>query len=460
MDEDRPPDPPDPGGTTVLEILNNISRKRQGENNVTDENVPKKTMTDLPSANIINENLYVHPSMSDGPKSYTIDDKGPFIVVVSREVEDPASGTAIRAIKFGQFLHQNKVDSILNDGIKNIGRNKVSVQFSNAQAANKFLNNPFLALAKYKAIIPTYNVTKMGLAKGVPIDFSMEELVKSLVLPSGCGAVMKARRLNRKVVSEGVVTWVPTQTVVITFRGQMLPERVFSYSSVLSLEPYKFPTIQCMNCCRFGHIKAQCRSKPRCYRCTQPHNGDSCDVNKESSSCLYCTAKHFAIDKACPEYARQQSIKIVMSQDNISYMEASSRFPTVQKSYADVAKEMFTPPTYSKSPNPSPTPISSYRKTVIRQSRPHAPMGKGYDRQSHQAIIGNCPSSLPNGCAILEKDSDPMDNYKNLLLSLTEMLINIISPCNEIPLPPNVAQNLVHLFKIINNGPSPLPTME
>lgn len=271
---------------------------------------------------------------------------------------------------------------------------------------------------------------------------------------------MKARRLNRKNVSEGVVTWVPTQTVVITFRGQMLPERVFSYSSVLSLEPYKFPTIQCMNCCRFGHIKAQCRSKPRCYRCTQPHSGESCEVLKDSSSCLYCTAKHFAIDKACPEFVRQQSIKILMSQDNISYMEASSRFPPVQKSYADVAKEMLSPPVSSFNVTPPPTPSTSYRKTILRQPRPHAPLGKGYNKQSHQAIIGNCSSSLPNGCAIINKTNEPMDNYKNLLISLTEMLINIISPCNEIPLPPNVAQKLTQLFNIVNNGPSPLSTME
>ena len=67
-----------------------------------------------------------------------------------------------------------QIESILNDDIKNIGRNKVSVQVS--QAANKFLNNPFLDLAKYKAIIPTYNINKKDLAKEVPIDFSMEEL--------------------------------------------------------------------------------------------------------------------------------------------------------------------------------------------------------------------------------------------------------------------------------------------
>ena len=100
-----------------------------------------------------------------------------------------------------------QIESILNDDIKNIGRNKVSVQVS--QAANKFLNNPFLDLAKYKAIIPTYNITKKDLAKEVPIDFSMEELVDSLMLSSGCACVvMKASRLNCEVVSERFLTLV------------------------------------------------------------------------------------------------------------------------------------------------------------------------------------------------------------------------------------------------------------
>lgn len=54
--------------------------------------------------------------------------------------------------------------------------------------------------------------------------------------------------------------------------------------------------------------------------------------------------------------------------------------------------------------------------------------------------ILNCLSSLSNDCAILEKDSDPID-YKNILLSVTEMLTYIISPCNEISLPHSVMPN-------------------
>lgn len=36
----------------------------------------------------------------------------------------------------------------------------------------------------------------------------MDKLVESLELPSGCGKVVKARRLNRKNVSEGSITWI------------------------------------------------------------------------------------------------------------------------------------------------------------------------------------------------------------------------------------------------------------
>ncbi|XP_045445751.1 uncharacterized protein LOC123653814 [Melitaea cinxia] len=273
------------------------------------------------------QTVHVHPSFSEAPMSYAEDDKGPFIVHVSREVSDPASGTTIRAIKFGQFLHTNKIKSVVNDGVKNVGRNKISVQFTSAEAANSFLSNPVLDLCKYKTTVPTYNITRIGLVKGVPVDWSMQELVESLELPSGCGQVMKARRLNRKTISEGTVTWIPTQSVVLTFRGQMLPEKIYSYHTSLPVEIYKFPTIQCLICCRYSHIKTQCRSKPRCYKCAQPHTGESCEVSEDNATCLHCSGKHFTINKSCPEFSRQQSIKVIMAQESISYLEASSRIP-------------------------------------------------------------------------------------------------------------------------------------
>lgn len=55
-------------------------------------------------------------------------------------------------------------------------------------------------MCKFNASVLTYNITRMGLVMGITVDWSMAELVESLELPSGCVAIMKARRLNRKNV--------------------------------------------------------------------------------------------------------------------------------------------------------------------------------------------------------------------------------------------------------------------
>nr|XP_026500138.1 uncharacterized protein LOC113403767 [Vanessa tameamea] len=289
-----------------------------------DSNI-KKTVIHLDTANPSVQTKYTHPFSSEGPKSYSDNDKGPFIVHMSWEISDPASGTTIRSIKFGQFLHTHKVSVIINDGLKNVGHNKISVVFSTSNTANLFLVYPIIEMCKYKATVPTFNVTRMGLIKDVPVDRIMEELATSLDLPTGCGEVLKVRHLNRKTYTDGVPTWVPTQSVVITFRGQMLPKKVYSYHTSLPIETYKLPTIQCLNCCHYGHIKTQFRSQPRCFKCSKSHTVESCNVSKDNATCLHCSGNHCTTDKDCPEFSGQQSIKIVMSQDNISYIEASSR---------------------------------------------------------------------------------------------------------------------------------------
>lgn len=96
------------------------------------------------------------------------------------------------------------------------------------------------------------------------------------------------------------------------------------------------PTIQCNKCCRFGHIQAQCRSEARCFICAQAHECISC--TKEIPTCLYCSGCHKATDPLCPEQIRQKHIKLAMSQDNVSYSEASARFPQVRRSFSDTAR--------------------------------------------------------------------------------------------------------------------------
>ncbi|XP_069354525.1 uncharacterized protein [Maniola hyperantus] len=466
--------PPDPGEYVEVQTtpLPSTSVPQAGRKRPSDESPPsaaKKPIPDPATAHPSVQSIYTHPSLSEAPSKYLETDSGPFIVYVSRAVADPSAGTALRAIKFGQFLFKNKIRSIVNDGVKSVGRNKVSVEFSCAEAASSFLTNPVIEAAEFKAYIPTFNVTRMGMVRGVPVDWHLDEFVESLELPSGCGEVLKARRLNRKQVVDGVVAWIPTQSVVVTFRGQMLPAKVYSYHTSLPVETYIFPTIQCLNCCRFGHIKTQCRSKPRCFKCTQPHTGDSCETTPDNAMCVLCTGKHLATDKSCPEHNRQQAIKKAMSQDNISYSEASSRFPPSRPSYAEMTKQMFAPPTYTPRPSPktpsqhNTTSPRSYRETITRSPRPRAPVAKGYDRRAHQNIIGTPPSSVNNGSAINNNDQGFTHNTSdndNLISILTKSLVNIIENFNNQTSPPNAAQILFKIVSLLQNGLSENNAME
>ncbi|VVC93423.1 unnamed protein product [Leptidea sinapis] len=96
MEVEPPPVPPDPDGSR------NTSRQAASESG---KNPPKR------------------------PK----DDKGPFIVHVSRKVS--AHLQAHPCLEVWTVPTPNKCTHIVKDGIKSVGRNRVSVEFSNAQAA-------------------------------------------------------------------------------------------------------------------------------------------------------------------------------------------------------------------------------------------------------------------------------------------------------------------------------------
>lgn len=456
-----PPDPPDESSDRMEAEVTPLSSNPKKRHLSEDHTGPiKKTITNQETASASIQSIYLHPAMSVlGIRQYEENDAGPYIVHVSRIEPDLTAGTTIRPIKFGQFLFNNKIEGICQDGVKRMGRNKIAIQFKSAAGANGFLNNPILKTNKYEAIIPTYNVTRMGLVRGVPVDWSMDEFVESLQIP-GPTYVLKARRLNRKNKTDGNIVWEPTQTVVLTFRGQQLPIRVFSFYSSLAVETYQFPTIQCMNCLRFGHIKAQCRSQPRCYRCTQPHIGDNCTIQEPEATCLYCSAHHYSTSRLCPEQERQKSIKMIMARDGISYQEACGQMPKVGRTYNQIAREPTVPHEVAQPAPPSSAcpsqPVQSYKKTLYQNPRPRAPLGKSYDRVSHQKITANVSSPLPNGYSLQVQPSpstphsEPQDQ---LLVQLLTIIISIISQ-NKISLPSNVAQMISHLSSLIGHNGS------
>ncbi|CAH0702298.1 unnamed protein product, partial [Spodoptera exigua] len=360
MDAEKPPDPPDkspdikpiltvtlPHDNPDLEILDSdpaSNRKRPAGSPPVSRNNPPKLAKSI-----------------NGRQCYTARDNPPYIVYVSLK-DSQTTGTTLHPVKFGMFLMRNNINNVKIGGVKRIGRNRISVEFESHQDANSFLVNCVVAQS-YTTSIPQFNITRMGIVRDVPIEWSEEEIISNIRVPAGCGVVIKARRMNRKVSSLNGTEWKPTQTVVLTFDGQILPKKVFCFYSALPVELYSYPTIQCYNCCRFGHTRTLCRSKPRCFKCGQDHPGDGCQISLEFAHCINCNGSHFANDNACPELGRQKSIKALMAEKSISYAEASQVFPTVKRSYAEVSRSTnYIESTPTKKPSQQRV---SYKKTVL-----------------------------------------------------------------------------------------------
>lgn len=476
MDKEKPPDPPHPPdsfasvsmvedtfefsprmSTPLSKLIETetVNRKRRCENY---DNPPNKV-----------------PRNEVGRQTYTVLDKPPYLVHVMKKETEKIAGTFLHPVKFGLFLMQNNFHNILNDGIKKVGRNRISIEFKSSEDANAFLCNPILKKNGYETSIPTFNITRMGVVREVPADWTDAEVLENIRVPLGCGPILKVRRINRKFVTEHSVEWKPTQTVVVTFDGQVLPNRIFCCYSALTVEPYRYPTIQCYNCCRFGHTKQQCRSKPRCLKCGQGHPSEGCCTTEEQSFCILCSGNHFATSRTCPELGRQKSIKIVMSEKFVSYAEASKLYPKVTRSYADVTKyQTLKPPHHlSSTQATSPTLRQSHKKTVYLMPKTRAPINPGYDKQTYNRLISD-PTfySSNNGCALIENMSNNsdtetflsagsnnthIDNQNELYNTFARILVNCITSSQTVP--DHVANNMISLIKNLKYG-SGAPTVE
>ncbi|XP_022823652.1 uncharacterized protein LOC111354426 [Spodoptera litura] len=330
------------------------------------------------------------------------------------------------------FLMKLNINNVKIGGVKRLGRNRVSVEFVTHQDANSFLVNGMVAQS-YVTSIPQFNITRMGIVRDVPVEWTENEIISNIRVPAACGAVIKARRMNRKVSTTNGTEWKPTQTEVLTFDGQTLLKKVFCSSSALPVELYSYPTIQCYHCCRFGHTRTICRSKPRCFKCGQDHPGDGCQIPAETATCVNCSGTHFANNKACPELGRQKSIKALMAEKSISYAEASQVFPTVKRSYAEVSRSVnLIDPSPIKKPSQQKSPI---KKTMHLKPKSHAPLSPSHDKKTHQALTqDHCYSPSKNGCAFPVESGTNIRSSKYILNIVSDMLMAILSiPAQTVP---------------------------
>ncbi|XP_059061881.1 uncharacterized protein LOC131854757 [Achroia grisella] len=422
-------DPPeDPGGTAPeVALLVTISNNEDSMDtdcsfNLSDHSGTKRKRKSA-IANILNnedkqetsnpglinnqDNDSTRPQTSISRVYYQSHDAAPFIVHIQKILSSPDDKTTLHPIDFGRYLKKSFYKNVVVDGsLKKIGRNRLSISFSQYKDANSFIDSADLKKYNYNAFIPAFNLTRMGLIRGVPVNWSDEEIIENISVPLGCGKILKVRRLKRKTFVNGISEFIETETIVITFDGQVLPKRVFICYNSIPVDLYIYPTIQCYNCCRYGHVKNQCRSVPRCYKCGKGHTGESCSVEEDNFSCCICQGGHQANSKQCPELSRQKAIKETMAKSCVSYAEASKLHPPTMKPYADIVRSNPVNKNNSTSFNQDknhytiPTLMHrSYKKTVIEKSRQPPKPTYGFNREEYANLIKDySPPAPADGC--------------------------------------------------------------
>ncbi|KAG5896613.1 hypothetical protein JTB14_009524 [Gonioctena quinquepunctata] len=255
---------------------------------------------------------------------YEANEIGPYSIYI--ESLDKNIGS-ISNLRVGKLFHSNK--NYNPDIIEKRGRNRLLLTFKKLEEANKLLDDEhFLKSNNFKASIPYNAITSKVIIKDIETTFSEEEL-KDNIKTIGNKKVIHVRRLKKKSTpsgDEGGIQYIDIPVILVTFRGKFAPEKVFIYSCAFETQNYYSPVIQCHNCMRYGHTKAQCKGSVRCPVCAEK---EKCLITK--LSCLFCKGNHLTNEpnvnfraRVCPEFLRQKRIKEIIGERNISFFDAAN----------------------------------------------------------------------------------------------------------------------------------------
>ncbi|EFN62124.1 hypothetical protein EAG_03786, partial [Camponotus floridanus] len=114
-------------------------------------------------------------------------------------------------------------------------------------------------------------------------------------------------------------------TVALSFEGQKIPKHIYMFHVSYPVSPYVARASRCNNCFRFGHIKINCKSQPRCKHCAEKghiFSEEDCLQKRQLPKCVNCLGEHRADSLSCPEFILQQEIRKYAAYRNISLIDA------------------------------------------------------------------------------------------------------------------------------------------
>ncbi|KYN21841.1 hypothetical protein ALC57_05773, partial [Trachymyrmex cornetzi] len=157
-----------------------------------------------------------------------------------------------------------------------------------------------------------------------PTSVSDAELKSDL---QSSAKIIDFKRLNRRMVNNGIIEYTPSTTINIKFAGQILPKYVSLYFDMHNVSPFIPRVKTCFSCFRIGHIGKFCKSRPRSGLCGKDPHGDkdTCERNNLPPLCINCAGDHPSTSSSCPLFIKQKEIHALAATDNISVSEARRR---------------------------------------------------------------------------------------------------------------------------------------
>lgn len=222
--------------------------------------------------------------------------KTEFVVFLSHKDFSQAFSDNDR-VAISQGIRKHGVSGVVH--LRPVNRFKIAITFNVCNNANVFLQNKkFLDELKLIASIPANDCEVTGVLTMVPVSMSNKKVYQ---LIGSTKNVVQVRRFMRKIRAvDGSTSFVPTQTVAVTFAATQLPEYVLLDAWRHEVKPYVPPVKQCLRCMRFGHIAKYCKNAEVCSICSENHNYKNCVTDSQNAKCANCSGNHVAISSSCP----------------------------------------------------------------------------------------------------------------------------------------------------------------
>ncbi|XP_041975663.1 uncharacterized protein LOC121730611 [Aricia agestis] len=206
-----------------------------------------------------------------------------------------------------------------------ISARKIKIIFKQAALANDFLNAQFIQENNLRAYIPAASVERVGVVRYIPKEISNRELFEKI---SSDLDIIGVRRFMKKENN----TFVPLNTITVTFSGTVLPQCIFLDGWRYKVHNYIPPVLQCFKCLLFNHSAKYCFNEQACSKCAENHSYKEC--TSEALKCKNCGGNHLAISKECPIKASKIKKNISLRVNNSTYADITNNltsFPPLTK---------------------------------------------------------------------------------------------------------------------------------